>query len=473
MLGALLLIGCSDRSPVSVGPATSLRDAVALPMPANAVTVTLDSFPQFPDYDPSSLVHRSFTTPTITAYSFYNVYQYFGFGPGHNALVSTSSGLPVQITFGKPVSRVRLVGNSPSGFEMECPTRTREVLSGRIEGYGNIINGDEWRQLSTIDLSGPGILYCTFNGRTVIESITIVPEPQTAKLVLMCRPGASVQRGDSISCTAGTSPTGAIRTNLIWMFTDSAGHRIPGPTGSDTTWGGVMAVGGMMKVEGAVGGVATADSVAIRATGRTWSHLRLDVKEKGHGDLPAPAAIRRIGELAHTHVDEPSNVPAHLITEGPNKGWVVMDSIPEVPVTVHISDAWHPGNVWYNLQHWGVYHDPQTGAPFGHYCDKSELPAILRDARGHEGSIPWDGTSHVDIFQVWVNHHPTAQNDVEAAVAYEPDLSSRGMTVGDWFSSIWLQYVRRPLITDPDQRHTNDVPPGKVDVVLLPCALRF
>src|SRR5215210_5245147 len=102
VLGASLN-GCTDRSPVSAAPA-AMRDAAPLPMPPNAVTATLDSFP-YPYSVPSSIEHRSVTTPTITAWGFYHVMWYFG--PGHGALVSYNnlpSGYPpVQIAFGKPV----------------------------------------------------------------------------------------------------------------------------------------------------------------------------------------------------------------------------------------------------------------------------------------------------------------------------------------------------------------------------------
>ena len=293
---------------------------------------------------------------------------------------------------------------------------------------------------------------------------------QQPKLVLSCDPSPLVRRGSSVACSAAATPAGAMLTDLVWTFVDSAGHQIPGPTGTTMTWGGEIVVSGKMVVTGKVNGVQVADSSLLRVEPRSWPTPRLDVQEKGHGDLPAPSAVTVVGDLAHTHVDDPSGLAFHTIQDGPNKGWAVLDSMPSVPITIHINDAWKPGSAWYELQHYGNYVDPVTGAHV-HYCAKYELPGLLPDVRGHEGSIPWSLTSHVDVFRDWVrNHRP--QDQMEAVVTYEPDLAGT-MTLADWLLSEFQNYVRTPMMSDPDQNHTIASPPGRVDVPVFPCLFRY
>jgi hypothetical protein len=293
---------------------------------------------------------------------------------------------------------------------------------------------------------------------------------QEPKLVLSCS-SRVLPRGTTVSCSAAATPVGANLSDLNWTFVDSAAHQIQGPTGPTTTWGGEMVVSGKIVVTGKVNGVQSTDSASLTVVPRSWPSLRLDVQEKGHGDLPAPSAVTAVGDLAHTHVDDPSGYAFHEIQDGgPNSGWAVLDSVPVVPVTVHINDAWQHGSVWYNLQHYGSYVDPVTGG-IGHYCAKHELPGFMPDVRGHEGSIPWSYTSHVDVFRGWLkNHRP--QDDMEAVVVYKPNLAG-AMTLADWFSIAFQQYVRTPMMSDPDQNHTTGSPPGRVDVAAFPCALRF
>jgi len=332
--------------------------------------------------------------------------------------------------------------------------------------------GNEWWVRSAIDLSGAGIGACYFDGFTVIESITVVPETQNAKLRLTCNPGTTVQRGTPITCTAGTSPAGAVRTELSWTFTDSAGHRIPGPTGTDTTWGGEIVVGGMMKVEGKVNGSASADSVRIRVTPRSWPRIGLRVREDGHGDLPPPSQVDSFAKLAHTHLARTApSLSAKEITDGPNAGWGYLNApLDSLDVVVHLNDAWMPGNVWYNLQHPGPWTDPAGNV--GQYCSQHQLPLVFKRSREHEGFLSSPLTSHVEVYRRWFRNN-SPQDSLEAVVLYKPELPA-GTSVRDWIlNASYPQYVETPANSDPDQRHTNANPPGLVDPAPWPCMVRL
>ena len=323
----------------------------------------------------------------------------------------------------------------------------------------------------------PGLYYyinhesnCRPVGNPVLEVFVRDEAPrQQPELRLTCTPAGPVRRGDSVACVATAVPAGAVVSDLAWHFEDAAGRVLAGPTGADS-WGGTLVVGGTVKVSGKVDGAQADKSLAVAVTGRGWPRLRVDVREQGHGDLPAPSAVTGPGDLAHTHVDVPATMPVREIASGPNQGWAYLDAAPAVPVTVHINDAWTAGSVWHNLQHHGPYTDPASGS-LGHYCAKLELPAVLREARRHEGSLPWAQTSHADIFRRWANTH-TPQDDLDAAVVYVPEFGG-STTTTDWAQAIFDQYVRNPMMGDPEQGHVNSTPLGKVDPAVFPCALRF
>ena len=465
ILGALN--GCSDRSPVSAAPG-SMRDAAPLPMPPNAVTATLDSFPQFPEYDPGGIVHKSFTTPTITVWGFYNWYQYFDFGPGHNAFVSRGdlpSWFPLQVTFGKPVSRVRIIANSPNGSVMKCPTRTGEVLSVPIGAYLTLSN---FRQLFTIDVSGPGILNCFFEGYTIIASITIVPEPQVAKLVLTCSPGTTVQRGTAINCTAGTSPAGAVDSLKISQWTFEGRPRMDGDRAS-REWNGVMVTGGMIRVQGTVQGTAVADSAQITVTARSWPPMQAvsPAHDSLSGDLPAtptpmaPTAVHPfgydLGSLAHSRMQR-VNLPfvglADSVIAGPNTGWSYVKSPLAGPYfSVNISAAFAHTSAWYQQQHYGS----PGGPAYLPYCTKPQIDSLRMRAELHEG-LRQTPLSPTDMFQPTNNHYRffkdwIATNDPNNKI-YEPlvwnadSLAARVSTSADeYMTQIWAEMVESPQHT--------------------------
>ncbi|HET7232440.1 MAG TPA: hypothetical protein VFJ16_20700 [Longimicrobium sp.] len=292
---------------------------------------------------------------------------------------------------------------------------------------------------------------------------------QDPKIELSCdKP--TPNRAETITCTARPLPSSAVLTELTWAFVDSAGHTIPGPTGPDT-WRGEMAVSGLMKVSGKANGVPSSDSLQVGVRARRWQRLRLDPAERGHGDLPYPPT--NAGDLAHTRADTlpASNIPAHEITDGPNKGWAFMDSIPQVPVTTHLSRAWNSSDAWYQMQHYGVAGLDINGNT-AYYCTQSQLGTVLTLARKHEGAGLQQTNSHVDVMLQYVRNH-NQHEEVERQVVYVLDLGGI-RTLGDWFrDDVWKAFVVNALMNDPRQGHTNQTTSGVVPPAYFPCQLRY
>lgn len=297
------------------------------------------------------------------------------------------------------------------------------------------------------------------------------PVQQNPKLVLSCSPAPAILRGDSIACTARAEPAGAPRTEMVWSFVDSAGHTIAGPTGTDTVWGGTMVVPGLLKVSGKVSGTPSMDSATITVTDRTWPALTMQARENGHGDLPPAASVSADSEMAHTHVDLPTSAPVREIHSGPNSGWAFIDSVRTVGVTTHLNDAWQPGSVWYQLQHYGFWQNDPNGNPL-YYCTQAQIPTLLIAARKHEGAGLSMHNSHVDVFKRWVNNH-TPQRDIERATVYIPSLTGV-FSILDWYRQLYAARILAPMMGDPNQHHTNVTSaPGLVPPAQFPCKPRY
>jgi hypothetical protein len=461
-----LSAACVDGHPTLARTPGALRDLA--PLPASAVTVNASDISA-----PGSVMFYGYTKPARVAFWNFSWVGADPLGTGtFRPFLHTNSwaaggdfGVRIFIDGGVRASAVRVMTYVYERALMQCYTANGDTLNAEIPEpplYTTVYGA--------LDVQGSGITNCRFFGDGWIESFSFVPQPknQTPKLVLSCAPNP-ITRGDPIRCDARAEPAGTV-SEMAWMFADSAGHTITGPTGTVLTWGGTMVVGGLMRVSGKVNGVASVDSARVAVRSRVWAHRPLNAQERGHGDLPAPNVVAADGEMAHTHVDQPSTVPAHEIQDGPNSGWVLVDSMPEVQVTTHLNDAWTPGSVWYALQQGGVYVDPVSGG-VGHYCRPREIPSLFTLARKHEGAGLPQHHSHVDVFRnVWSSHPP--ENSIEAEVTYLPDFQG-SLTVVDWFRGVWGQWVITPLMGDPNQNHTNDTPPGLVPPAVFPCKVRY
>jgi hypothetical protein len=188
--------------------------------------------------------------------------------------------------------------------------------------------------------------------------------------------------------------------------------------------------------------------------------------DSGHGDLPV--IPRRIRDFAHTHAPIPgAQFDTATISSVPNAGWSYLRSPMQSAIAVvHINGGFQPGTAFYNMQHSGI--DPVTGDPF---CSKSQMPLIERGAREHEGIINGAIVSHMDVYRTWFSSH-APQDSMESVVGFHSDFhASWGFK--DLVEVEWSQNVADPAYSDPDQRHTTDVPPGLVQLPTVPCRPRF
>jgi hypothetical protein len=362
----------------------------------------------------------------------------------------------------------------------ECQYQT--TCRFRPSGPGKVqVNASVERQGVTVRAGGAPPPQCQTGGgplvsaavRSLISGSACQQEP---KLVLRCdgRTDAdTVQRGDRMECAASVSPSSATLTGFAWEFSDEQGHTLNGPAG-EATWGGVMAVGGQMRVSATVNSTPQENTVAVTVRGRTWPRISVTVRQGGHGTLPPVTALTSVGQLMQTRFDSiaPSTLPLTTIADGgPNAGWAYLSQpVRTLPLVVDVSDAWNHGSPWYNLQHTGPTGQiDMNGNPI-HYCAKHELPQVYQAGLEHEGIRTGTIVSHVQVFRQWFRSNPV-QDSVEKAVVFVPDLGgydpARSIINGD------IARVESAAIADPNQRHTDVIPPGQVQLALFPCQVRF
>lgn len=312
--------------------------------------------------------------------------------------------------------------------------------------------------------TGPGRVQVSayVEGRQVVLRSRPVQE-RTDSLALHCP--ASVERGQSITCTASATG-GGVLTEIQWTFTDSAGHEVSGPRDSHE-WGGFMVVGGEMRVNALLNGDSTSAAATIGIRARTWPNMRVRAWDAGNGSLPVHPTT--YGELAQTlppAPDEPYST--RRIDAGPNTGWYYLAApLVRLKAEVNISRGFQAGEPFYNLQHSGT--DPLTGNPF---CSKSQLTALRRGAREHEGVDPSPSlVSHVEVMQMWFRNN-RAQDALEALVGHASDFNASWSFLHH-VEGAFLDHVSSAAYNDPNQRHTTDSPPGLVAFPRVPCAARF
>lgn len=323
--------------------------------------------------------------------------------------------------------------------------------------------------------SGPLRATCQFapkqSGRlraqTFVEGALVevdrVVRVQQQKLDLTCDV-YSVERGRSIQCSAAANPSGTL-DSIRWQFVDSAGHAVRDSSGS-ASWGGKMVIGGRISVTAILNNSLVADDTVIVVRPRTWPRITVVAADSGNGHLPA--APTRYGELADTHAPYPMQPYAtERVASGPNAGrWYLRTPITTVTANVHISDGFNPGTPFYAQQHSGI--DPVTMNPF---CARSQVSAVERGAREHEGLIASALTSHVEVYQRWFRTN--APQDVMESVTGKDDDFGSTWTFSDMLTQVYIARVAEPAYNDPNQKHTTDNPPGLVAFPAVPCALRF
>ena len=156
------------------------------------------------------------------------------------------------------------------------------------------------------------------------------------------------------------------------------------------------------------------------------------------------------------------------LNDGPNRGWsFVTAPITSVRLVVHINDGFNPGTPLYQMQHSGS--DPVTGQA---YCSKGQFTNGLQTAaRRHEGITSGVTMSHVEVYRRWLrNEEP--EKAMEAVLGWESDYTV-DYTFAEHAADRFNEHVTDPALKDPNQRHTNETPPGLVPFPTVPCKPRL
>jgi hypothetical protein len=311
-----------------------------------------------------------------------------------------------------------------------------------------------------------------------VEMASVVQRVVPPELNLTCN-AKVVTRGDDLDCSASAQPSGTL-TDVRWTFTDTAGHTIPGPP-AVFRWKGQMVVSGTVTVTALLNGSAVTDSDTIVVIPRTWSVIRLRVRQKPYlpGHLPTPAMVVKPGHLGDSHADTLVSLPTKEVLDGPNKGWWFLErEVREFGFVVHINEAaFAVGSDWYKLQTGGDYllTEPSgtvTLKPNGR-CSPSFIPIMRRLTREHEGLGSSPLTSHADAARTYLATQ-RAHERLERTIAYGPDFSG----IGHGFPM--FAYARYVDIAVEMERfaapHTTTPPadggPGIVDPAPFPCYAR-
>jgi hypothetical protein len=229
---------------------------------------------------------------------------------------------------------------------------------------------------------------------------------QAADLQLSCN--GQITRGDSLRCTVSAQPSGTL-DSIRWQFVDSAGHTTT--HGDSTWWGGVMVVGGRLRVEARVNGLLRSVDTTVAVRPRTWTSplptrreffMRCDSITPVCFQLYPPVHERHLG----THLLQPRGIrfidrAAH-VSDGPNSGWSYMAGTDSpMKFTEHmivLNDILKPDN------HDAVAEDFWAERP---QCDRAE---VLDEVRTHE-------RRHADLHD---QRRDTVDAEVERVLAFLP-----------------------------------------------------
>jgi hypothetical protein len=294
---------------------------------------------------------------------------------------------------------------------------------------------------------------------------------QPPRLVLNCP--ASVQRGSNMTCSA--MGQGGALSNVVWTFTpDGASQSIAGPTGTTSSWGGKMVIGGVMRVTAQVGTIAKDTTDTVTVTARPWAQLPLQVSNIGHDNLPV--VPQSLADLANTDILAPASMGVQVIPDGPNAGWWYLPSaLSAVPVVHRWSNAWQPSDPWYQGFTGGAH--PSGN---GNWCGPLDMPGIDQSAREHEGIVAGQLPSHLSVLRDFFARFPlTADVDSTSPQAKLERFKAYGLSAAQADSAAnqtFAGWVRHPALTDPRQRHYNPLTQqpgntGMVPLAVLPCHL--
>jgi hypothetical protein len=328
------------------------------------------------------------------------------------------------------------------------------------------------RQTVPLNVSGSSFAHCELytrgetpgygGGYFWTRSVTILSRPRiTAGLKLECGGVVApaplrVTRGTHVRCGISAEPAGGpAPADAAWTFTSGAVTVTP-DAGENVGmgWGGPIVVAGTISVTAKVAGTTFQKAIDVSVEGRRWPRLRLasPAHDSTAGHLPpAPAPDTswfgvKTEELADSHLQhDAANMPYtgrdSLIGSGPNRGYSFVSAPLRDPYfLVHVSNAWKPGNPWYQKQN-----GPSP------YCWKPDIRLLERRARHHEGI---GGAVAGDIYQPSDTHFTAArrffanEKDVNAIyerlMQHESEAAATGRTFGLYLQDVWADSVQAP-----------------------------
>lgn len=347
------------------------------------------------------------TSYTISPYALGYPFCCFQSNPG------TGASSVITITFSSPVSNVTITIKDPtySGNTMAAygPGGLIESASFSFSGFPGQYSEDTKSisgEITSIVLTPASADYVSYSGTFTMEEIVVTCDSST------------VPRGGTVSCVASPKNPAAILAVSGWSFTSTSGQRVDRTNNvTSTSWGGVLAIGGTIAVEGTVDGSVALGSVSVQVTARTWSLTTI----KNHMvTIPTTLQDRPpdIHGLGNAIVSLPldANVNrwlAPIADDGPNHDFFyLIDLPPKTTSTSQVNtNAISGTSDFYQVQ------EPRRKKINGlWYCPQSVVTGVLYGlVEKHEGAV-----TDPDVYP---NSHPAIFRqhvDAKANQRYEP-----------------------------------------------------
>jgi hypothetical protein len=282
---------------------------------------------------------------------------------------------------------------------------------------------------------------------------------KNASLVLTCNgrtDSVKVERGSRMECSASAASPGATLTSTEWAFEDVQGNTIPGPSG-DSVWGGVMVVGGKMRVSAAVNGTTTEKALTIAVQARDWTG-KISYPPEPEAEFGAEPQLRypplqegdilKDGTLGITRYPFPQPASGYGLGSGPNEGWYFLDQLPYFNprgARIFLNRALMPDDPFYRAQR-GSSGSMAFGIPA---CG----PEFMRLAARH---VPAHESGHYSLAKTLMESAEGVAM-MESAVIFGEDPEADGVAYNRMFS--------RLIATDSARQAQWD----RTNVLRVPC----
>jgi hypothetical protein len=277
---------------------------------------------------------------------------------------------------------------------------------------------------------------------TGIRSIELIPAPAdfvtydgasfvTPRFNLSC---TQVTRGASTTCTATSNTGSAAMSVASWRFSNTDGdlHVIVNRTSTDTTWSGVVALGGQIEIFGHVGGVPDTGSATLTVDDRNWSGdtVLFQIDSLGNGELfDPPIHWFELGNTAQSFGLSTSGSLSTSITGGPNDSLRYWNSVPVLGLSqISINYAALSVNSFFYQQQPVTPYWPDE-------CAQQDVVPFIPVAEAHEGT-QLQAKSHTYYFRHFLNQLTVPLVETIAAKGDNEDL--RNVTWYAMFASAAL-----------------------------------